>query len=369
MPSADHLWAMEIPIEIIRGLEGALTVPPRGVALLQALGRQPVPEPPQDELRAFEDAMTGADNAPDRRRALADRVAPHLDVLEGGALADTDFGRWVLAQTPWVFSLRDDDFRTFARWPLLQGLSIHQSRISGRALEHLAEALPDFRRLKLINNRVTAQFWERLPVLARLEELNIDPKGLGDAFATVLLALPRLKELQLPGRLLTSTGLAALAKHPTLESLGTIPVDDDALVALASAPSLRRIRTFRPTVTDAGLKALAATKTELRDLQLSLASKVTDAGAAALATMPQLTHLTLSGAKLTNQGVERLAELPGLIELDIGSCSKITDKSAPSLARMQGLKLLRITRTKITPAGLEVVRRGLGKDCNVVTLG
>lgn len=370
MPSVNPPWWLEVPIHILRGLEASLTVPPEGQKLLAKLGASTRASAPEvGEYQEFVDAMTGADNTPDRRWGLVERMTPHLAVLSGEAGQDTEFARWVLAQTPWVFTLKDDDFRHFARWPRLQGLSIHQSHISGKAFENLAAALPDFRRLKLINNRPKAPFWESLPSLQRLEALVISEKKLGDEYVDVLLSLPRLRELDLPGKALTPAGLGRLAAHPALESLRVSPVDDDALLALAGAKSLRRILTYRPTVTDEGLRRLAGMRTRVCELHLSTASKVTDEGAAALATMGQLTHVHISSAKITNKGVEELAKLKGLIELDIGSCSKVNDKAAPVLAGMKGLKMLRITGTKISPEGLAVIGKGLGSGCNLVTRG
>ncbi len=208
MASTKQPWWLEVPIHILRGLEGSLTVPPKGQELLARLEERPVaPRPKVDEYKEFEDAMTGADNAPDRRRGLAERLEPYLAVLSGEASADTEFAQWVLAQTPWVFTLKDDDFEHLARWPRLQGLSIHQSHISGKAFENIAEALPDFRRLKLINNRLKAPFWENLSSLKMLEGLVVSEKKFGDEYVGALLSLPRLKELDLPGKALTPAGL------------------------------------------------------------------------------------------------------------------------------------------------------------------
>lgn len=370
MPDSIARWILDTPITILRGLEGSLTVPPEGQKLLAKLGASDVKFAPRDDdFQEFAEAMSGADNAPDRRLGLVERMIPHLAVLSGEASVDTDFAQWVLAQTPWVFTLKDDDFKYLARWPRLQGLSIHQSHISGKAFENIAAVLPDFRRLKLINNRPRAPYWEGLSSLQALELLVVSEKKFGDEYVDVLLSLPRLRELDLPGKALTSAGLARLAAHPALESLRVSPVDDDALIALAGAKSLRRIQTYRPTVTDEGLKTLAGMKTRLCEIQLSTASKVTDEGAAALATMAQLTHVNISSAKITNKGVEELAKLTGLVELDIGSCAKVNDKAAPILAGMKGLKMLRITQTKITPAGLAVIAKELGKGCNLVTKG
>ena len=274
-----------------------------------------------------------------------------------------------MLKTPWVFTLKDDDFKHLARWPRLQGLSIHQAHISGKALENIAAALPDFRRLKLINNRLKAPFWENLSSLRTLEELVVSEKKFGDEYVGALLSLPRLRELDLPGKALTPAGLARLAGHPALESLRVSPVDDEVLIALAGATSLQRLRTYRPTVTDEGLKKLAGMKTRLREILFMTAAKVTDEGAAALATMSQLTHVHISSAKITDRGVEEFAKLKGLVELDIGSCTKVNDKAAPVLAGMKGLKMLRLTQTKITPEGLAVIGKGLGKQCNLVTKG
>lgn len=354
----DDQWALDVPIEILRGLESGMTVPPRGRELLAA----------SSEF-ATEDVAPQLTGASDRRVGLARRMRPHLAVLSGATSAETAFGRWVLAQTPCLHSLVDDDLTALSRWPRLGGLSIHQSRLSGNAIENLAAALPGLRRLRVVNCTVKAPFWERLRLLRNIEELDVDPKGVGEGFVESLLAMSRLRSLRLPGRTLSPAGIARLAQHPTLEDLDTSPVDDAALMALAGATSLRKLRTYRPTVTDEGLKKLAGMKTRLREILFMTAGKLTDEGAAALATMSQLTHLHISSAKISNKGVEELAKLTGLVELDIGSCTKVNDKAAHVLAGMRGLKMLRITSTKITPEGLAVIGKGLGNGCNLVTRG
>jgi hypothetical protein len=216
--------------------------------------------------------------------------------------------------------------------------------------------------------------WALLPTLESLEFLGLrGQESFTDATTATLLRMKSLKRLVLPTKGFTSASLASLAAHPMLEELDASPIDDDALVAIAGGARgaggrVQILRTVRPLVTDTGLVALAGMNTNLRELRLTTCVKVTDAGARAIASLGQLTHLVLSSSKITDAGVAALAAMPNLVELDIGSCTKVTDASVPALKSMATLKMLRVTSTKITPQGIGELGASL-RGCNLVTKG
>ncbi len=147
---------------------------------------------------------------------------------------------------------------------------------------------------------------------------------------------------------LGSRGFRALATMPALRNLAVscLNVDDAALAALPTFPSLREIMPM--DVPDAGyrhigncekLEALtlmycrdttdAATEqiTGLRDLRKYFASftQITDRTPELLSTMPSLKVVTFSGcAALTNAGAIALARLPRLREVTFDGPHRIT---------------------------------------------
>src|SRR5262249_43504569 len=64
-------------------------------------------------------------------------------------------------------------------------------------------------------------------------------------------------------------------------------------------------------------------------------------------------RLSLQGAKITDKGLETLASLTNLEELDLRSCQKITDKGMSSVSRLTNLKAIQLYDTQIGDRGLD----------------
>lgn len=372
MSASDLRWIADTPLAILQGLEASLTVPPRGQELLRESGvaerEEPRPQGDADAEQAeFENAMSAPDDLP-RRLALVERMKPHLAVLAGQASRDTPFGRWVIEQGSWFVGLDAQACAALAQWPYLEGVSISQSSLSETSIRDLAAALPRLRKLSLASIKAKNDPWSALDQLAHVEELRLkDLKGVDDRHIPTIMRMPRLRLLALPDASLSSSGLAALASHPSLRQLEVSGMDDQTLIALATA-GFSSLRSARSKVTDTALMRLGSDATGLRELHLPTCPKVTDAGAAALASLKGLIHLTVSGSKITDAGATSLSALRALETLDIGSCAKVTDAAVPALSSLCGLKLLRITGTKISPKGMGELGRSL-KGCNIATKG
>ncbi|MCF6227124.1 MAG: hypothetical protein L3J82_00430 [Planctomycetes bacterium] len=117
--------------------------------------------------------------------------------------------------------------------------------------------------------------------------------------------------------------------------------DNSCLEVFASFPWLNEIELSNGRVTDADLKALSTAKhIETLNLEIDWDSKVTSQGIAALAYMPNLRSLTISGG-VTDEMCLGLAGAPALEELIFGSQSfRIRGAFMEVLASLPKLEIL-----------------------------
>jgi len=99
---------------------------------------------------------------------------------------------------------------------------------------------------------------------------------------------------------------------------------------------------------DAELAQLAPLEGNLRWLDLA-GTKVSDAGMAYVAAMPNLLRLHLERTAVTDQGMARLATLPELEYLNLYGTG-ITDRSLTQLQLLPKLKQIYLWQTKVTPS-------------------
>ncbi|MCA9246171.1 MAG: hypothetical protein KDA42_03620, partial [Planctomycetales bacterium] len=163
---------------------------------------------------------------------------------------------------------------------------------------------------------------------------------------TALVALP------LDFLWVSEEGLAKLDGLKNLEEiyLARTLVGDDAMKELQRFPKLKRLRISQTSVTGAGLEHLAPIKT-LVDLDLSENSQLDDAGLAPLADMKQLTKLNLWRVAMTDEGAAHLAGLTRLEWLNLDN-TQLTDAGLPYLAGMAKLSFLHLGSTSVSDDGL-----------------
>jgi serine/threonine protein kinase len=106
----------------------------------------------------------------------------------------------------------------------------------------------------------------------------------------------------------------------------------------------------QPELTDAGLQPLEGL-TNLIELSLSKARKVTGAGVAHLRNLPGLKHLWLDGTSVTDAGLGSLSRLAQLKSLWLDG-TRVTDAGLEHLRSLTQLKELNLSRTQVTDAGL-----------------
>lgn len=177
-------------------------------------------------------------------------------------------------------------------------------------------------KLSVHTGKLTASTSEAAAALAgltHLEEVRLHP-GSRRRFATRLGGLPRLTNLSIHADAVTDRGLAQLARARMVHTL------------LLTTPS----------VTDAGLAALAgADLPDLNTLVINLPG-VTDGGIAHMVRLTGLKVLHITAPKTTPAGLRRLTELSGLTVLDL-SGTPVDDDLVTSLASLTELSSLGVS--------------------------
>lgn len=151
-----------------------------------------------------------------------------------------------------------------------------------------------------------------------------------------------------------------LAKSKTVQVLDLRKVKntDDGLKAVAGIPQMEGILVSGEDVTDAGIKALAANKS-LDSVSLFNTKKVTDAGVKELAALPKLQALYLAFFALDGSAFEAFAGAQNLTSLTLDYIDGFTDAGAKHVAKIPNLNELKIGggfgEKKLTAAGIKAI--------------
>jgi serine/threonine protein kinase len=128
-----------------------------------------------------------------------------------------------------------------------------------------------------------------------------------------LVSCPTIEYLLAWGTPIDAPTMTQLAELPLRGlAIGTSPIGDDAVIALARSSSIEYLDLGRTKLSDACLPALGRMR-QLAFLSL-YETRVTDAGTSHLGNLKQLKHLLVIGTGVTAQGVSVLKrELPGCV--------------------------------------------------------
>jgi hypothetical protein len=175
--------------------------------------------------------------------------------------------------------------------------------------------------------RFTPKSWALLASLPRLEHI-CTPYGLTDAEVAQIAKLPAVNEMEIVADRLTDAGLAALSQCRNLLVLhleGTALMTDEGLKALATLPKLRHLR---------------------------LSGPFTDKGLAYLATAPCLKVLWLETPRATEEALRPLTQIASLERLCLPYLDQISDRAIAYLQSMPKLKALGVGDAKSLDAGV-----------------
>lgn len=198
-----------------------------------------------------------------------------------------------------------------------------------------------------------------LAALSELEDLNVSERNLDGSFLAYLPANSKLKFLKLAGiQTFKPEHFKHLAKLKHLEFL-SLPSGDpgvEGLNAIAGLPVLNEVMVSGPNFTGEGFKGLKG----FRSLQRLIISgcPLTDAGMQAIATaLPDLKSLEFSNNEsfkvtITPEGFSSaLARLKLLTSLQING-ERTTDAWLPAIAQLKSVDYLMLTYAQVTDQGL-----------------
>ena len=130
-------------------------------------------------------------------------------------------------------------------------------------------------------------------------------------------------------------------------------VTDAGMENIKGLIHLQSVEARCTTITDSGLRCLPATS--VRRLCLCANHDMTSAVWADLQHLPQLTDLDLEQMSVTNDDLQKLAQLHNLRALSLEYCG-ITDSGLKRLTPLAQLESLKLTYEGVTDAGIEHLR-------------
>jgi hypothetical protein len=224
--------------------------------------------------------------------------------------------------------LTDKGLLHLARMPQLQRLDLSEypgGKLTDRGLEVLRH-LPGLRHFEMTwQSGISDAGVDNLKFCERIERVNLMGSPTGDGAIRALQGKPALRRFS-TGRLVTDTGLALLQNFPWFRESKAAEGDDAGAHLLIDGP-----------FTDAGLAGLAGLEGVI-DLDLFWhVSKVTPAGFAHLARMPNLLSLGCDGRLSDDVAMGHIAAMPRLRRLRAQE-SVATDDGFVALGRSKSLE-------------------------------
>lgn len=169
------------------------------------------------------------------------------------------------------------------------------------------------------------QQFEKLKGLKELKGVHLRTESVTDNDLIHLEGFVGLESLALWDTKVSGSGLKHLATLPNLRNVTLHPFDDQGLLNLKSLPQLKHLNLYGASVTDDGLRQLG----ELTCLE----------------------ELHLARSQITDAGLQHLTSLRNLRVLNLEYNKDITDAGLPYAAQLVNLRELNLTGTTVTDIG------------------
>lgn len=228
------------------------------------------------------------------------------------------------------------------RLPRLQYLGLRQSGVSNDAMPSLAE-MPNLETVDLYGTKAGDIGLAKLATSQSVKAVFAGMTQITDEGVASLCSLENLR------------ALSADADNPAYRDGKSSPqISDDAINSLAKCHKLEYLDLSGSRLSDAGLARLASALPSLRVLGVEY-SKVTENGLAALRKLPRLQGLAILGIPATDKVALHISALPALRELRAEPQS--SDKGVERLSGLRQLRHLSLMGPSITNDCMKYIAR------------
>ena len=297
-----------------------------------------------DDLYMFSNMLT-ATNYPSVSKSM--RYIAHLTGLKDLELGST--------------KITSEGMKHIIKMQSLETLILPKG-LTNRGLSYVAQ-LESLKGLYFTENSVTNAGLKRyLPKLTKLEELVLSGEQINNAGLVHLANLKSLKYLFLWGENFSDAGLEHLKNVPSLKILNimNLPITDAGVQHLSGHGRLENLSLYNTEVTDRGLLYLKSIPS-LKKLDLGKRHfdfenpPITDAGMVHLAQIKSLEFLVLPPIGITDKGLATISNLKNLKHLWVcgSDISPLTDTALQHVSKLQSLEFLLISGTGFTDAGMD----------------
>jgi hypothetical protein len=203
---------------------------------------------------------------------------------------------------------------------------------------------------------------DAFPVIARMPQLRFlgcQDTTASDAAWAELGASPSIEAIW--GRRchgLSDRGFAALSRMPRLQKLSVscLNVSDAALAALPAFPALRELMPM--DIPDAGYRHIGACAA-MESLVLMYCRDTTDIATSHLVRLPALRRYFASYTQITDETPRLLSRVDSLEAVTFSDCAGISDDGVAALARLPRLKVLSVSGRGVTAAAAARFPKGV----------